>query len=91
VWEACGAEHDRIKAWLEKELKLTSVQDLLARRGVKVPYRTRPRHAAEELGFGGRARRCRGPMVSRATAGGTSSKRRPAPRIGTMRAGRSAE
>jgi len=54
AWEACRAEHDRIKAWLEKDLKLTKVEDLLARRGVEVPYRTLHRYAADELGFGGR-------------------------------------
>ncbi len=54
AWEACRAEHDRIKAWLDKDLKLTKVADLLARRGVVVPYRTLHRYAADELGFGGR-------------------------------------
>ena len=54
AWETCRAEHDRIKAWLEKDLKLTKVADLLARRGVDVPYRTLHRYAADELGFGGR-------------------------------------
>lgn len=54
AWEACRAKHDRIKAWLEKDLKLTKVADLLARRGVEVPYRTLHRYAADELGFGGR-------------------------------------
>lgn len=52
AWEACRAEHDRIRRWLEKDdLKLTKVHDLLARRGVEVPYRTLHRYAAEELGF----------------------------------------
>jgi len=54
AWEACRAEHDRIKEWLDKDLKLTKVEDLLARRGVVVPYRTLHRYAADELGFGGR-------------------------------------
>ena len=54
AWEACAAEHERIKAWLEKDLKLTKVADLLARRGVEIPYRTLHRYAAAELGFGGR-------------------------------------
>jgi hypothetical protein len=54
AWEACRAEHDRIKAWLGKDLRLTKVADLLARRGVEVPYRTLHRYAADELGFGGR-------------------------------------
>jgi transposase len=54
AWEACRGEHDRIKAWLEKDLRLTKVEDLLARRGVEVPYRTLHRYATDELGFGGR-------------------------------------
>ncbi len=37
AWEACAAEHDRIKVWLEKDLKLTKVADLLTRRGAEVP------------------------------------------------------
>jgi transposase len=54
AWEACRAEHERIKAWLDDDLRLTKVEDLLARRGVVVPYRTLHRYAADELGFGGR-------------------------------------
>ena len=54
AWEACRAEHDRIKAWLEKGLKLTKIEDLLARRGVVVPYRTLHRYASDQLGLGGR-------------------------------------
>jgi transposase len=51
AWEACRAEHERIKAWLDKDLKLTKIHDLLARRGVAVPYRTLHRYASDELGF----------------------------------------
>jgi len=54
AFEACRAEHDRIKGWLKADLKLTKVEDLLARRGVRVPYRTLHRYATAELGFGGR-------------------------------------
>ena len=46
---------DRIQEWLEQDLKLTRVADLLARRGVEAPYRTLHRYAADELGFGGRS------------------------------------
>lgn len=52
AWEACAGEHDRIKEWLAGGLKLTKVHDLLARRGVVVPYRTLHRYAAERLEFG---------------------------------------
>jgi transposase len=52
AWELCVAEHDRIKGWLDDDgLKLTKIHDLLARRGVAVPYRTLHRYAAEQLGF----------------------------------------
>ena len=52
AWQACAAEHDRIKGWLRKGLTLTKVHDLLGRHGVVVPYRTLHRYAAEKLGFG---------------------------------------
>lgn len=54
AWEACAAEHERIEGWLGQGLKLTKVHDLLARRGVVVPYRTLHRYAAQELDFGRR-------------------------------------
>ena len=64
AWEACRAEHDRIKAWLEKNLKLTKVADLLALRGVEAP--TAPCTATRPTGSGsaGRASRSRWSMVS---------------------------
>lgn len=63
AWEACRADHDRIKTWLDKDLKLTKVEDLLARRGSScrtAPFTAtrrrarvrRPRHH----GAGGRRR-----------------------------------
>jgi hypothetical protein len=56
AWEACRANHDRIKVWIDKDqLKLTKVHDLLARQGAVVPYRTLHRYAADELGFGRRS------------------------------------
>jgi transposase len=50
-WQACEAERDRIKGWLEKDLEVTKIHDLLGRRGIEVPYRTLHRFAAEELGY----------------------------------------
>jgi transposase len=52
--ESLLAHRDQVKAWLDKDLTLTKVQVLLARRGVVVPYRTLHRYAVEELGFGRR-------------------------------------
>ena len=37
--------------WLEKDLEVTKIHDLLKRRGLEVPYRTLPRFRAEELGY----------------------------------------
>jgi transposase len=50
-WQACEAERDRIKGWLEKDLEVTKIHDLLGRRGVEVPYRTLHRFCAQELGY----------------------------------------
>lgn len=50
-WERCAAHHELIKKHLDKKVPLTKVGELLARRGVEVPYRTLHRYAAEELGY----------------------------------------
>ena len=50
-WQACEVERDRIKGWLEQDLEVTKIHDLLERRGLEVPYRTLHRFAAEELGY----------------------------------------
>lgn len=51
AWERCAANRDLIKEHLAKKVPLTKVEELLARRGVVVPYRTLHRYAAEELGY----------------------------------------
>jgi transposase len=54
-WEACAEHRDLLAGWLEKQIPLSKVQELLARQtGVIVPYRTLHRYAVRELGFGGR-------------------------------------
>jgi transposase len=50
AWERCAAERDRIKAWLDDDVPVVKIVDLLARRGVVVPERTLHRFCAEELG-----------------------------------------
>jgi transposase len=51
-WQACEEQRPRIQAWLDDDgLELTKVKDLLARRGVVVPYSTLHRFAGEELGY----------------------------------------
>jgi transposase len=51
-WQACETERQRIQSWLDDDdLELTKVNDLLERRGVRVPYSTLHRFATEELGY----------------------------------------
>jgi len=40
AWEALEAERERISEWVGKDLSVVKIADLLARRGVLVPYRT---------------------------------------------------
>ena len=51
AWQACEGERDRIKGWLEQDLEVTKIHDLLGRRGIEVPYRTLHRFCAQELGY----------------------------------------
>ena len=53
-WEALVGHEAEIKAWLEKDLTLVKVQDLLGRKGVVVAYRTLNRFATDRCGFGRR-------------------------------------
>ena len=39
-WDALAAEREQISTWVEKGLSATKIHQLLARRGVLVPYRT---------------------------------------------------
>lgn len=55
AWRACEAEREPIKKWLEQDLTLTKVHELLNRkRHGLVPYRTLHRFVREELGIGRR-------------------------------------
>ena len=58
-WRVLVANHDQIKAWLDADLTVVKVHDLLTRKGVVVPERTLHRYAREVLGHG----RGRGPTV----------------------------
>jgi hypothetical protein len=53
AWRQLEGERAFLKAKLDAGLRLTKVHDLLARRGVLVPYRTLHRFCASELEFGG--------------------------------------
>ncbi|MGH3807074.1 MAG: hypothetical protein ACRDRU_10660 [Pseudonocardiaceae bacterium] len=52
AWEALEAERERITGWVGKDLSVVKIADLLARRGVGVPYRTLHRFCAQRCGFG---------------------------------------
>jgi hypothetical protein len=56
AWDALVPHEELIRGWVERGLRVTKIQVLLARRGVVVPYRTLVRFATERCGFGqGRA------------------------------------
>jgi hypothetical protein len=51
-WELLCAREKDIKAWVERDLTVAKIGDLLARRGVIVPERTLQRFCAERCGSG---------------------------------------
>jgi len=54
-WRICEAHRTRLSGWIDQDLRLTKVLDLLRRQtGDPVPYATLHRFATEELGFGKR-------------------------------------
>jgi transposase len=54
-WEVCAQHRELLAGWLEQQVPLSKIQELLGRHaGVMVPYRTLHRYAVRELGFGGR-------------------------------------
>ncbi len=55
-WRQIAASRAFIEDKLKEELRLTKIHELLARRGVVVPYPTLHRFAVAELGFGSRQR-----------------------------------
>ncbi len=54
AWEALVPHEDQIRTWVQQDLHLTKILELLARRRVAVPYRTLHRFAVERCGFGDR-------------------------------------
>ncbi len=61
AWQALEAERERVAGWVETGLSVVKIADLLARRGVVVPYRTLHRFCVQRAGFGGdgtTGRRC---------------------------------
>jgi hypothetical protein len=54
AWEVLVPHEELIRGWVNRKLRLTKIAELLARRGVAVPYRTLHRFAVERCGFGQR-------------------------------------
>jgi transposase len=52
AWDALAPHEELIRGWVKRGLRVTKIQVLLARRGVRVPYRTLVRFATERCGFG---------------------------------------
>lgn len=50
AWQRCEAERDRMKGWLDADVPVVKIAELLARRGVVAPERTLHRFCAEVLG-----------------------------------------
>lgn len=51
AWEALEAQVEQIVEWVGKDLTVVKIGDLLARRGVAVPYRTLHRFCVERAGY----------------------------------------
>lgn len=57
AWQALRGRQELIAEWLDKDLTVVKVGDLLAREGLVVPYRTLHRFCVDCLGLGGRGGR----------------------------------
>jgi transposase len=51
AWEALAAREDQIRKWVEDGLTIVKIEELLARSGTLVPYRTLHRFAVERCAF----------------------------------------
>jgi len=52
AWQLLQVEQEQITTWVGKDLTVVKIGDMLARRGVVVPYRTLHRFCVECCGFG---------------------------------------
>ena len=55
AWERLVPLREQIGGWVKQGLTVVKIEDLLARRGVVVPYRTLHRFCVQECGYTGRA------------------------------------
>jgi transposase len=56
-WAELEAQAEQVAKWVGEDLTVVKIADLLARRGVAVPYRTLHRFCVERAGYRGRAGR----------------------------------
>jgi hypothetical protein len=73
AWQALEAEREQVAGWVESGLSVVKIADLLARRGVVVPYRTLHRFCVQWVGFGGTATTVRSLTGSRAWSASSTS------------------
>jgi transposase len=55
AWERLVPLREQIMQWVRQGLTVVKIEDLLARRGVLVPYRTLHRFCVQECGYAGRS------------------------------------
>jgi transposase len=55
AWERLVPVREQITQWVRQGLTVVKIEDLLARRGVLVPYRTLHRFCVQECGYAGRS------------------------------------
>lgn len=63
AWELLSANHDQINKWIDADLTVVKIGDLLSRQGVLVPQRTLHRYCQENTGYQGRRRAGTVPVV----------------------------
>jgi transposase len=63
AWELLSANHDQITKWIDDDLTVVKIGDLLARQGVLVPQRTLHRYCQERTKYQGRQRGGTVPVV----------------------------
>ena len=78
AWDLLAAREEQIRAWVkggngQEPLSVVKIEELLARRGCVVPYRTLHRFVVERCGFRARRRRCGWPTASRGWSASSTS------------------
>ena len=63
AWELLSANHDQINKWIDADLTVVKIGDLLSRQGVLVPQRTLHRYCQDNTSYQGRRRAGTVPVV----------------------------